>query len=82
MKNYRKTLVSCKQVESVVCNMCGNEIEKNPFGYIDEHLSVEKTWGYGSPYDGETHEIDICGHCYEKLLGQLKIKPGKCCIDK
>ncbi|MDR1067344.1 MAG: hypothetical protein LBL35_07955 [Clostridiales bacterium] len=84
MKNYKKSLVDSDQVESVVCNVCGKEIKKNSFGYFDDFLSVEKKWGYGSPRDGETHDIDICRHCYEKLFEQFKINPIKreCLVNK
>lgn len=75
MRTYKETTVREKRLDTVVCNMCGEEIGKNEFGYTHEHVTLEKQWGYGSPRDGETHHIDICQQCYEKLLSQMKIPP-------
>jgi hypothetical protein len=55
--------------------MCGKNIGKNEWGYFDEHLSISNPWGFGSEFDGETHQIDICMHCYKKFIDSLTIKP-------
>ena len=51
-----------------ICNKCGEFINKNKLGYLDDFLSVEKTWGYGSNYDTLTHRFNLCMTCYEELL--------------
>ena len=59
------------------CNMCGNEIEKidldcNPF-------SLRHRLGYGSKYDEDLIELDLCSNCQDKLITYLiencKINP-------
>jgi hypothetical protein len=57
--------------------MCGHGIGKTEMEYFDDYLSVEKTWGYHSPMDGEAHEFDICAGCYRDWVKAFKIPPGK-----
>ncbi len=78
MRKTKSILISTEEIHLVVCNMCGHEIERNEFGYLDEHINIEKQWGFGSHYDGQTHTIDLCKHCYDKFLDMLNVKP----IDK
>ena len=75
----RETVEVKKQetiIQDIFCNICEEKIHKNEHGYFDDFLSIEKTWGYFSPFDGETHCIDICISCYKTLLDSLKIKPN------
>jgi len=55
------------------CNVCGASIKKLDRGFFEDHLEVEKTWGYGVPIDGEKHAFDICYACYENLLARFSI---------
>ena len=57
------------------CNMCKTKIPKNKFGYIDDHLHIEKRWNYGSIFDNEVHSIIICQACYGKIVDTLQISP-------
>ena len=61
--------------EHVCCNLCGCQVGKNDFGYYEDHLSVIKTWGYGTVADGETHVFDICFDCYNELADRFVIPP-------
>ncbi|MBR1738066.1 MAG: hypothetical protein IJ736_13820 [Firmicutes bacterium] len=72
MKEYR-----CR-IEKIYCNMWGEEIKKADGGEIfDDHLSVDKNWGYFSGKDGENHSFDICERCYDKIIGEFKIPVQK-----
>ncbi len=59
-----------------VCNLCGEDFdgwdEQEGFGLVHK-------MGYGSEYDGELVEIDLCCDCFDKLLKHLipkcKISP-------
>lgn len=62
-------------MDNLVCNMCGNLICKNEFGYIKDHLSIEKRWQYGSKFDNEIHNLHICEECYEQFLNNCKHYP-------
>ena len=55
MKEYSR------KIEKIYCNLCGEEIKKADGSDIfEDHLSVEKNWGYFSKKDGENHSFDIC----------------------
>jgi len=75
MKILKERTVSTKVIDLVVCNFCGEFISKNEHEYLNDYVSISKEWGYFSNYDGQTHCIDICQKCYEKLLSQMKHKP-------
>lgn len=75
MRKYKNAVVGKKQVHIITCNMCGGVIQKNEFGYFDEYFSSEKTWGYGSEHDGETHCIDMCKDCYKELINKMAVSP-------
>ena len=75
MKKHGNVFLETTQIKLVVCNMCAKDIDITSKPYIDNHISFEKVWQYGSPFDGERHTIDLCGYCYEKLLQTLKIAP-------
>jgi hypothetical protein len=66
--------VEQKELDNLVCNMCGRIIGKNLHGYLYEHISVDKTWGYGAPWDGETHSFDLCTDCYQNLINAFTVK--------
>lgn len=61
--------------EKPVCNMCAEDIQYNEYGYLDEHVKIEKRWGYGSTLDNQIHNICICESCYQNIFNSLKIKP-------
>jgi len=63
-------------VQDIFCNICGEKIQKNKLGYFEDFLGINKTWGYHSPFDGETHDFDICLNCYKEILDKMKIKPA------
>jgi len=75
MKKHEKIQIEMSQLKLVVCNMCACDIDIVSKPYIDNHISLEKVWCYGSPFDGERHTIDLCGACYEKIVQLLKIAP-------
>ena len=75
MKKYKIVRVEVEQAESIFCNGCGKSIDLTP--YADNHISVEKKWGYGSEWDGETHSFDLCLDCYRKIISQFVLKAEK-----
>jgi len=73
MKIFLEESVTQQLLSEVRCNLCGHQIKKDDFGYIGDHLSVDKTWGYGQPSDGETHAFDLCYDCYTDLISRFEI---------
>lgn len=54
----------------IVCDMCGKE-----FNYWDTEsgFSLSRNFGYGSKYDLEGIECDLCCECFDKLLDEYLI---------
>lgn len=75
MKIFLERTVAEESLDTISCNICGRQVKKNDFGYFEDHLSVTKTWGYGTPLDGETHTFDICFDCYSDMLDNFVIPP-------
>ena len=73
MRIFSEENVTKKLLKQVKCNLCGQQLKKDDFGYIEDHLSVNKTWGYGQPVDGETHAFDLCYDCYTDFISRFKI---------
>lgn len=56
----------------IICNLCGKEFDQwDKLG----NFSICKRLGYGSKYDGETVNIDICCDCMEKLVESCVVSP-------
>ena len=73
MRTYIQTQIVVVKKEKTICNMCGEEIKDHD--YLDLSLRIEKTWGYGTPWDGERHVIDVCEACYRNMLENMAVKP-------
>lgn len=64
-------------VDKVFCNVCGKEFDlydrQEDFGI---HTG---TIGYGSKYDGDSINLDMCCDCFDKLMEDMipkcKINP-------
>lgn len=57
-------------IKDMFCNKCGIRAKRN----AEDFFHVEFSWGYFSDFDGETHEWDLCGKCYQELIDTFKIK--------
>jgi len=75
MRIFMERDVTVPELAGVRCNLCGQDVNKNAFGYLDDHVSLSKTWGYHSPYDGEAHDIDLCVGCYKDWITRFEIPP-------
>ena len=75
MKTFLDRAAVLPEVTDVCCNYCGRDVEKDTTGYFEDHISITKNWGYHSPYDGESHIIDLCVDCYRDWTSQFEIPP-------
>ena len=82
MRIFSERAIAKESLDKIICNQCGQEINKNDFGYFEDHLSVSKTWGFGTAIDGETHKFDLCFNCYTDLIGKFKFPPETNIIEK
>jgi len=76
MKVFSERTVIQKELVDVRCNMCGCDICKDASGYLEDHVSLSKDWGYLSPFDGESHAIDLCVDCYRDWIAKFAIPPN------
>ena len=61
----------------VNCDKCGKSIEIEN-GIVKEGIfSIDYKWGYFSGKDGETHSIDMCENCYDRLMADNGINVKK-----
>lgn len=70
MTKYKTIREPKKVVDSIICNVCGEEIFNG-----EDYVHIDKLWGYFSNKDNEHHSFDICESCYNKLVKTFKIKP-------
>ena len=75
MRVFLERSIPTEQLSDVRCNYCGRDVEKENQGYFEDHVSLSKTWGYFSPFDGEAHNIDLCIDCYQDWITQFEIPP-------
>ncbi|MCL2356735.1 MAG: hypothetical protein FWC70_06210 [Defluviitaleaceae bacterium] len=75
MKTFSQQNVIMPQLSDVRCNSCGKDVDKNEIGYFEDHISLSKLWGYHSPFDGESHDIDLCVDCYKNWITGFEIPP-------
>ena len=75
MRTFSERTITKEILDEVRCNQCGQQIGKNDFGYFEDYLSVNKTWGHGSPIDGESHTFDLCYDCYSEMINRFEIPP-------
>lgn len=55
-----------------ICNRCGKKMNEYD---IQERLSVCQEMGYGSKFDGEYVEFDLCCDCFDAIIEECKISP-------
>lgn len=62
---------------AVICNKCGKVIDKMDLEC--NGFSISHILGYGSIYDGDTLEFDLCSSCQNEFITYLietcKISP-------
>lgn len=54
------------------CNMCGRELD---IWDEQEGFSIHKKLGYGTKYDGEILELNLCCECMNRIIEECKIPP-------
>lgn len=64
----------------VTCDICGGDAlyrNKDYYGEeyaVDEFLTIDETWGFFSPWDGERWSCHVCISCVkEKIMPMMKI---------
>lgn len=77
MRSYRTVTVKQEELDGIICNACGGKIVQIASSVWEDHLAIEKSWGYGSSYDGEIHRFDICENCYNDWIKTFAAAPTR-----
>lgn len=58
--------------ETIICNKCGK-----PFDMWDETegIKLSRYMGYGTKYDGDRLNLNLCCKCIENLISKCLISP-------
>lgn len=59
-------------VEEIICNKCGKKFD---IWDAQERFAIYRRLGYGTKYDGNNLELDLCCDCMEKLVDECIISP-------
>lgn len=54
------------------CNLCGKKLDTWD---KQEEFAIYRLLGYGTRYDGEFLELDLCCECMDKLIEMCAISP-------
>ena len=64
------------KIKKILCDKCGKEgfIDNNGMIFPYMH-NIEFSVGYGSDYDGDTIQFDLCDECLTEFMKSFKHKP-------
>ena len=74
MRQYRTEKKEINEIDKIICNKCGKEIEVIQGIAQEDYLAVKKRWGYFSDKDHQEDEFDLCEDCYDELVASFKIR--------
>lgn len=74
MRQYKLEQRVTGELEKIICNKCGKEIEVIQGIAQEDYLAVKKRWGYFSDKDNQEDEFDLCEDCYDELVASFKIR--------
>lgn len=58
--------------EEAYCNKCGKQLDILD---LQQGFHIENRLGYGSKYDDDNLELDLCCKCMDELIDSCKIHP-------
>ena len=58
--------------KELYCNKCGKKLD---IWDIQENFSMQRHLGYGSRYDGDNLDLDLCCDCMDKIIEECAIPP-------
>lgn len=71
MRQYKE--IKTKEIEKIICNKCGKEIDVKNGMLLEDVLSVEKRWGYFSEKDNRLDRFDLCEQCYDEIIASFSV---------
>ena len=58
--------------KDIICNKCGKKFD---IWDTQESFSIYRHLGYGTKYDSNNLELDLCCDCMEKLVDECIVSP-------
>ena len=55
-----------------ICSKCGKAFD---FFDAQEDFSIRRKLGYGTKYDGDRLDVQLCCDCMEKLIDECAVSP-------
>lgn len=74
MRQYKEQVKETREIEKIICNKCGREIQVLGGVPQEDVLEVTKRWGYFSDKDNQVDRFDLCEECYDELVRSFKIQ--------
>lgn len=74
MRQYREEVKETREIEKIICNKCGREIQVLGGVPQEDVLEVTKRWGYFSDKDNQVDQFDLCERCYDELVSSFQIQ--------
>lgn len=65
--------------KELYCNKCGKKMD---MWDIQENYSMQRHLGYGSKYDGDNLDIDLCCDCMDELIESCVIPPVESLVNR
>jgi len=62
-----------EKVTSITCNCCGKVVEGETVEYDSDITELNISFGYGSRFDTNQWNMDICDDCLEKWVSTFKL---------
>ena len=80
MKEFKTVEKTVEELAALTCNKCGctkpvNEDSLEGIAASQEYQSFNLHFGYGSKFDDQVWEFDLCDNCLEEFVGTFAIKP-------
>ena len=66
IKNKKVKIVDDKFVPILKCDICGKELDIYDIGN-----EISNGFNYGSKYDGNFIDIELCTNCYDKIIDKI-----------
>lgn len=77
MKTRKTILKEQDIIIEITCNNCGATAVLDEWIELNKMHSFKIDFEYGSKFDCEMWDFDLCDDCLEKIVNNFKIKPEK-----
>jgi ribosomal-protein-alanine N-acetyltransferase len=72
MRTYQEKEKKELQLQKVICNQCGKELQVENGVVMEGHFHSEYAFGYFSRKDGQVYSLDLCEDCFDAWIKGFK----------